>query len=85
VANPPLILIVIGIGISILGSVLVVIASQSRPLDKKRRSESRRPHQEIRELLEDDGPRIPAPTVVLVVGLLCILAGVCWRSLREFR
>ncbi len=81
-ANAPIILIAVGVVLAIVGAVLVVMSSRSRPLKKKRRPEPRRPHQEIRELLEHRGDPIPAPTVVLVVGLLCVLAGILWRSLR---
>ena len=84
-ANLPLILVAIGVAIAIVGAFLVAISSQSGPLEKKRRPESRRPHQEIRDLLEHDNNKIPAPTVVLVAGLLCRLVGILWRSMREIR
>ncbi len=84
-AKLPLILIAVGVVIAIVGAVLVVISSQSGPLEMKRRPEARRSHQEIRELLEDKGNPIPVPTLVLVFGLLCIVAGIGWRSFRDFR
>lgn len=84
-AKLPLILIAVGAVIAIVGAVLVVLSSQSGPLEKRRRPGSRRSHQEIRELLEDKGNPIPVPTLVLVFGLLCIVAGIGWRSLRDFR
>lgn len=84
-AKLPLILIAVGVVIAIVGAVLVVVSSQSGPLEKRRRPESRRSHQEIRELLEDKGSPLPAPTIVLVVGILFIVAGIACRSLRDFR
>lgn len=84
-AKVPLILIAVGVVIAIVGAVLVVISSQGGPLEKRKRPEARRSHQEIRELLEDKGSPIPVPTLVLIVGLLFIVAGIGWRSFRDFR
>lgn len=84
-ANLPWILIGAGIVFVIVGCVLVVVAAQAGPLDKRHRSEPRRSHQEIRELLEDKGPPVPAHTVVLFVGLVCILVGIAWRSFKDGR
>lgn len=84
-ANLPWFLVAIGAAFAIVGAVLVVLSSQSRPLEKNRRPEPRLPNQEIRELLRHDPDRLPAPVALLVIGLIIILVGIGWRMLRDLR
>ncbi len=80
----PWFLLAFGIVLVIVGSLLAVVAAQSRPLKKRRRPEPQMPHQEIRELLNHK-EQMPIPNVVICLGVLCVFASMCWRLARDFR